>query len=60
MLQAAVENAILERNLGQYDCVMLSSVARFTASEARVLGQLPGPWRQSRFLPRRRRQRREL
>jgi len=36
-LQAAVENAILERNLGQYDCVMLSSVRQFTASEARVL-----------------------
>ncbi|MEI8373961.1 MAG: VWA domain-containing protein [Planctomycetota bacterium] len=33
----APENALLERDLGRYDCVMLSNVAQFTASEARVL-----------------------
>jgi hypothetical protein len=33
----ATESAVLEGDLGQYDCVMLSDVARFTASEARVL-----------------------
>ena len=33
----ATENAVLEGDLGRYDCVMLSNVARFTASEARVL-----------------------
>jgi hypothetical protein len=35
--ETATETAILERNLGNYDCVMLSNVPRFTASEARVL-----------------------
>ena len=33
----ATESAVLERDLGRYDCVMLSDVAQFTASEARVL-----------------------
>jgi len=33
----APENSLLERNLGRYDCVMLSNVAQFTTSEARVL-----------------------
>ena len=33
----ATESAVQERNLGHYDCVMLSNVAQFTASEARVL-----------------------
>ena len=33
----APESAVLERDLGRYDCVMLSDVAQFTASEARVL-----------------------
>ena len=32
----APENALLERDLGRYDCVMLSNVAQFTASEARM------------------------
>ena len=36
-LDIATESAVLERNLGHYDCVMLSNVAQFTASEARVL-----------------------
>ena len=31
------ESAILERDLGSYDCVFLADVAQFTASEARVL-----------------------
>ena len=33
----AAENALLERDLGQYDCGMLSDVAQFTASETRRL-----------------------
>jgi len=33
----APESAVLEGELGRYDCVMLSNVAQFTASEARVL-----------------------
>ncbi|MGO9111007.1 MAG: BatA domain-containing protein [Thermoguttaceae bacterium] len=33
----AAESAVLERDLAHYDCVMLSNVAQFTASEARVL-----------------------
>jgi hypothetical protein len=33
----ATESALLERDLEHYDCVMLSSVSRFTASEARRL-----------------------
>jgi hypothetical protein len=33
----ATENAVLERPLGQYDCVMLCDVAQFTESEARAL-----------------------
>ncbi len=37
MLDIAAESAVLERNLGDYDCVMLSNVAQFTASEARLL-----------------------
>ena len=36
-LDVAPESAVLERDLGRYDCVMLSNVAQFTASEARVL-----------------------
>ncbi len=37
-LTIATENAILERDLVKdFDCVMLSDVAQFTASEARVL-----------------------
>jgi hypothetical protein len=36
-LDVAAESAVLERDLGRYDCVMLSDVAQFTASEARVL-----------------------
>ena len=35
--EIAPESAVLERSLGRYDCVMLSDVAQFTASEARVL-----------------------
>lgn len=31
------ESALLERDLGSYECVFLSNVAQFTASEARVL-----------------------
>jgi len=33
----ASESGIQERNLAQYDCVMLSNVERFTASEGRLL-----------------------
>ena len=36
-LDIATESAVLERDLGRYDCVMLSNVAQFTASEARRL-----------------------
>ncbi len=36
-VDVAPESAVQERNLGNYDCVMLSNVAQFTASEARVL-----------------------
>ena len=35
--EVAAENALLDRNLGGYDCVLLANVAQFTASEARVL-----------------------
>ena len=35
--EVAGENAVLEGKLAKYDCVMLSNVAQFTASEARVL-----------------------
>ena len=35
--EVAAESALLERNLGGYDCVFLCNVAQFTASEARVL-----------------------
>ena len=34
----APESALMERDLASYDCVMLSNVAQFTASEARLLG----------------------
>jgi hypothetical protein len=33
----AAEGAVMDRNLGAYDCVFLCNVAQFTASEARVL-----------------------
>jgi hypothetical protein len=33
---------VSQRNLGRYDCVMLSNVAQFTASEARVLDNYLG------------------
>jgi hypothetical protein len=33
----ASESALLERELGGYDCVFLSNIAQFTPSEARVL-----------------------
>jgi len=33
----APESAVMEPDLGRYDCVMLANVAQFTASEARVL-----------------------
>ena len=33
----AAESALVERDLGGYDCVFLCDVAQFTASEARVL-----------------------
>ena len=36
-LDVAAENALSERDLERYDCVMLSDVAQFTASEARRL-----------------------
>jgi hypothetical protein len=36
-VRVATESAVLERDLGQYDCVMLSDVAQFTGSEARVM-----------------------
>jgi hypothetical protein len=36
-VDAAPENALLERDLGNYDCVLLANVAQFTASEARAL-----------------------
>ena len=35
--EVATESALMERNLGGYDCVFLCNVAQFTASEARVL-----------------------
>ena len=35
--EVATESALLDRNLGGYDCVLLCNVAQFTASEARVL-----------------------
>ena len=37
VVETAPETSLLERDLGAYDCVMLSNVAQFTASEARVL-----------------------
>ncbi len=33
----AAESAVVEGKLAEYDCVMLSNVAQFTASEARIL-----------------------
>jgi hypothetical protein len=33
----APESALMERNVAEYDCVMLSNVAQFTDSEARLL-----------------------
>jgi hypothetical protein len=35
--EVAAEGAIMDRNLGRYDCVLLCDVAQLTASEARVL-----------------------
>ena len=36
-VDTAPESALLERDLGSYDCVFLANVAQFTASEARIL-----------------------
>jgi hypothetical protein len=36
-VDVAGENALLERDLAAYDCVLLSDVARFTASEAQAM-----------------------
>ena len=36
-VEVATENALMDRNLGAYDCVFLCNVAQFTGSEARVL-----------------------
>jgi hypothetical protein len=36
-VDVATDSALLERDLGSYDCVFLCDVAQFTASEARVL-----------------------
>jgi len=36
-VDVGAESALLERDLGSYDCVLLSNVARFTASEAQAL-----------------------
>ncbi len=35
--EVAPESAIMDRNLGRYQCVLACNVAQFTASEARVL-----------------------
>lgn len=35
--ELALESALLDRNLGSYDCVFFCNVAQFTASEASVL-----------------------
>jgi len=37
-VDVAMESALLERDLGRYDCLLLCDVAQFTAGEARVLG----------------------
>ncbi len=37
LVDVAAESALLERDLGGYDCVFLCDVAQFTASEARML-----------------------
>lgn len=37
-VETAGENALLERNLSDYDCVFLCDIARFTSAEARSLG----------------------
>ena len=37
VVDVAAESALLERDLGGYDCVFLCDVAQFTASEARML-----------------------
>jgi hypothetical protein len=37
VVDVAAESALLERDLGGYDCVFLCDVAQFTAGEARVL-----------------------
>jgi hypothetical protein len=37
VVDVAAESALMERDLGGYDCVFLCDVAQFTASEARVL-----------------------
>lgn len=36
-VDVAAESAIMERNVAGFDCVMLSNVAQFTTSEARLL-----------------------
>ncbi|REK09390.1 MAG: VWA domain-containing protein [Planctomycetota bacterium] len=35
--EVIAESALLERDLGQYDCIFLCNVAQFTSSEARLL-----------------------
>lgn len=37
VVDLAAESALMERDLGSYDCVFLCDVAQFTAGEARVL-----------------------
>ena len=51
--EVAAESALMDRNLGGYDCVFLCNVAQFTASEARVLGRLSPKRRQPGVLSRR-------
>jgi hypothetical protein len=40
--EVATESALLERHLGQYDCVFLCEVAQFTSNEADVLDRYLG------------------
>ena len=51
--EVAPESAMMDRNLGRYDCVFLCNVAQFTASEARVLDAYLQQRRQPGLLPRR-------
>jgi len=41
-VEVAPESAVSEEDLSRYDCVMLSNVAQFTSSEARVLDNYLG------------------